>query len=143
MPYCPECGNKVSITDKRCSKCGEKLALGTIGDGIKETNPIKRNSSKKYHNIEFALAIITVVFSFFAVTSSYYDYSFMSSRLSLFVLLVILIGVIAAIVTRYHAKVGSIILLLTVFALILFGAQQMILAIVFAVLTAIVAFALN
>ena len=65
---CPECGKKVSITDKRCSKCGTKLSKELFED-IPNANEFVSNlnnntqkiKDRKYHNIEFALAIITVV----------------------------------------------------------------------------------
>lgn len=132
MPYCPECGNKTSITDKRCSKCGQKLTV------IEPPVP-----DKSHHNIVFALAIITLVLTIFSVSQSLNDYSFAYSNLLLFVLVLLLIGIIGAILSRYYAKPGSIIVLITIFMLILFGIRGMTLAIVFSVITVVVAFVLN
>ena len=132
MPYCPECGNKTSITDKRCSKCGKKLT---------DVKPPKID--KSHHNIVFALAIITIVLTIFSVSQSLNDYSFAYSGLLLFVLVLLLIGIIGAILSRYYAKPGSIIVLITALVLILFGIRGMALAIVFSVITLVAAFVLN
>lgn len=132
MPYCPECGNKVSITDKRCSKCGQKLTV---------IEP--PGTDKSHHNIVFALAIITLVLTIFSISQSINDYSFQYSGLLLFVLILILIDLIGAILSRYYAKPGSIIVLIATFMLILFGIHGMALAVIFSVITVVVAFVLN
>ena len=146
MPYCPECGNKISITDKRCSKCGIKLTPDIISDTeefIDNINPVKKGSSKKYNTIEFILAIIAVVLTVLSLSQALSGYSLMEYNVLILVLILVLIGVIAAIITRYHAKIGSILLLVTIFIFVILGVQQMILPIIFAVATAIVAFVLN
>ena len=150
MPYCPECGKKVSITDKRCSKCGTKLSKDLFEDipnanqfvsQLNETT--QKSNERKYHNIEFALAIITVVLTVFFITQSTYSYSGMySENLLLIVLGLILLAIIAAIITRYFAKLGAILLLMVGVLLLLFGFNIM-LPMIFYVITAVVAFVLN
>lgn len=148
MPYCPECGNKVSITDKRCSKCGTKLSKELFEDIPKanefvsnlNVNP-QRSKDRKYHNIEFALAIITLVLTVYAI--SLLNLTYMSSETVSFILLLLFIGVIAAIIIRYYAKFGAIVLLLVGFILILGGPEVMALPMIFYIITAIAAFVLN
>ena len=146
MPYCPECGKKVSITDKRCSKCGTKLSKDLFED-IPKPNEFVSNASnikeRKYHNIEFALAIITIFISVFSVYYTLNTYSIeISSDLISLTLFLILIGVIAAIFTRYYAKPGAVILLIIGILLILTGLIG-ILPIIFFIITVVVAFVLN
>ena len=148
MPYCPECGKKVSITDKRCSKCGTKLSkelfedIPNANEFVSKLNDNKPNlKERKYHNIEFALAIITLVLTVYAI--SLLNLTYMSSETVSFILLLLLIGVIAAIIIRYYAKFGAIILLLVGFILILGGPEVMALPMIFYIITAIVAFVLN
>ena len=147
MPYCPECGNKISITDKRCSKCGTKLPSATIPgpDDIVKGVKIGSNNpeGKKRHNIEFVLAIITIVLAVLYISQSMDSYHFANIELVYFVLILVFVGVIGAIITRYYAKPGAIILLITIFMLVFCGIQNMYLAIIFAVITAIVSFVLN
>lgn len=148
MPYCPECGKKVSITDKRCSKCGTKLSkelfedIPNANEFVSKLNDNKPNlKERKYHNIEFALAIITLVLTVYAI--SLLNLTYMSSETVSFILLLLLIGVIASIIIRYYAKFGAIILLLVGFILILGGPEVMALPMIFYIITAIVAFVLN
>ena len=149
MPYCPECGKKVSITDKRCSKCGTKLSKELFED-IPKANEFVSNlndntqklKDRKYHNIEFALAIITVVLTVISLSHSLNGY-YVSESLVPLILLLILLAVIAAIITRYYAKLGAVILLIIGFLLILFGALYTIIPIIFYIITAVVAFVLN
>ena len=139
MPYCPECGNEISITDKRCSKCGYKIMPIDI-NGIKED--IKTNVDRSHHNIEFILAIITMVLWVFSVSQSN-GYSLVTSGLLSLVLIILVIGVIGAIVTRYYAKPGAITVLICSLVLIIFGINTVYLPILFSIITVVVAFVLN
>ena len=151
MPYCPECGKKVSITDKRCSKCGTKLLKEFFDDNPKPNEFVSKlkdntqnTNKRKYHNIEFALAIISIILTVIAIAQSTSGYSFVGQEsVILFILLLIFIGVIAAIVTRYYAKFGAILLLIIGVLLILFGLVNTLLPMIFYVITAVVAFVLN
>ena len=146
MPYCPECGKKVSITDKRCSKCGTKLSKELFEDIPKPNefvSNINNTKERKYHNIEFALAIVTIILAVFSICQTLNTYSMeVSTDLITITLVLILIGVIAAILTRYYAKVGAVILLIIGIVLILSGLIG-ILPIIFFIITVIVAFVLN
>ena len=139
MSYCPECGNEVSKTDKRCSKCGYKLMPDDFENFKKN---IKTNVDKSHHNIEFVLAIITMVLWVFSVSQSN-DYSLMTSGLLSIVLIILIIGVIGAIVTRYYAKPGAITVLIVSLILIIFGISDIFLPIIFSIITLVVAFVLN
>lgn len=142
--YCPECGNEVSITDKRCSKCGTKLDDNIDSkDFVDKIKGTPKDSNKTHHNIEFGLAIITIVLTVFSVSQSLNDYSFTNTNLLLFVLILIFIGIIGTIITRYFAKPGATIVLISCFLLILSGVKNMSLPIIFSVITIIVAFILN
>ncbi len=151
MPYCPECGKKVSITDKRCSKCGTKLLKEFFDDTPKPNEFVSKlkdntqnTNKRKYHNIEFALAIISIILTVIAIAQSTSGYSFVGQEsVILFILLLIFIGVIAAIVTRYYAKFGAILLLIIGVLLILFGLVNTLLPMIFYVITVVVAFVLN
>lgn len=146
MPYCDECGNEVSVTDKRCSKCGNELNLIPPRPPIK---PVEEDifttiknffSPEPYHNIEFILALIGVVFTVIAVSQSINDYSFMYSNFLLFVLISLFVSVMGAILIRYHAKSGAIIILFASFSLMLFGVQHMLMALIFCMIAAVLAF---
>lgn len=148
MPYCPECGKKVSITDKRCSKCGTKLSKELFDDipnpnefvsQLKENTPNIKD--RKYHNIEFALAIITVVLTVYSISQVLLTNNVSDSVIQ-FIFIMIIIAITAAIITRYYVKSGAILLLLVGFILILFGFNA-ILPILFFIITAVVAFVLN
>lgn len=143
MPYCHECGNKISATDKRCSKCGTLVDLDEPVDEDNKINDEVKISSSKYNNIEFALAIVAIVLSVFAVSQSIADFSYFDPIVIYFILFIILIGIIGAILIRYFAKPGAIILLIVGFMLVLSGIQNMILPIIFYVVVAIVAFVRN
>ena len=69
MAYCPECGAKVSITDKRCSKCGTRLPLNDIPKPSNAVNNIIPKSDQ--HNVEFALAFIGFIFSLLSLTFNF------------------------------------------------------------------------
>ena len=84
MPYCDNCGNRVSITDKRCSKCGNKLdSIPPIVEPNETIlTRIKRFfSPEPYHNIEFILALIGVLLSVLAIPNSFNSYSYAYSNL--------------------------------------------------------------
>ena len=130
MPYCPECGNKTSITDKRCSKCGTKLMETPTPD-------------PSHHNIEFALAIISIVLWGFAISISINDYFFVSSGELLIVVGLLAIGIIGAIGTRYYAKPGAITVLIVGLIFVILGISDIFWPMVFSVITLIVAFYLN
>lgn len=144
MPYCPECGKEVSITDKRCSKCGTKLT------DIPEPAVVKGKiegmfgtSDKSHHNIEFAMAIFTIVLMVFSVSQYSSKYSFTNPDVFFLMLFFVIIGILGAILTRYFAKPGALIVLgICIFFMIL-GLPGIFLAIIFAVLTVIIAFKLN
>ena len=74
MPYCPECGKEVSITDKRCSKCGKKLSKELFEDipkpneFVSSLNDDSKNlTNKKYDNSEIAVAIIVIVLAIIGI----------------------------------------------------------------------------
>ena len=74
MPYCPECGKKVSITDKRCSKCGTKLSkelfddIPNANEFVSNLNDHTRNiTNRKFDNSEIAIAIIVIVLAIFGM----------------------------------------------------------------------------
>ena len=141
MPYCNECGNEVSATDKRCSKCGTLIEPIEQPPGVKKGQ--NEGSTRQYHNIEFALAIITVVLSVFAISQTNFDYAYIAPEILYAILFFIFIGIIGAILTRYYAKPGAIIVLITTFLLIFSGIPGMVLAVIFSGITLIVAFVLN
>ena len=140
MAYCPECGNEVSISDKRCSKCGYKLVPGDFEE-IK--GEIKQKIDRSHHNIEFALAIITMVLWVLSISQSLNDYSYTGTGVLGIVILVLAIGIIGAIVTRYYAKPGAITVLIVSFILIIFGINPIVLPLIFSIITVVVAFVLN
>ena len=139
MRYCDQCGNEVSYTDKRCSKCGNKLTseppIGTPKDDW-----IGSIRSPEYHNIEFILAIIAIILTVLSIPSSINDYSFTYNGFLIYVLISLFVAVIGTIVIRYHAKIGAIILLIASFSLIFFGLYNMYLALIFFIMAAILAF---
>lgn len=142
MPYCDECGNKVSVTDKRCSKCGKKLDIVGIDTDVGEPiNKIKQFlSPEPHHNIEFILALIGVLLSVLSIPDSLNSYAYTYSDLFLFVLIALFVAVIGAILIRYHAKIGAVVILISGFSLVLFGIQGMALALVFFIIAAVLAF---
>ena len=139
MPYCDECGNEVSITDKRCSKCGNKLSPVPGPEDI--FAKIKRFfSPEPYHNIEFIIAIIAVIFTVLMIPNSINGFSLSSSNIFIYILIALLVAVIGAIIIRYYAKIGAILILFAAFSLILFGIQGMFFALIFYIIAAILAF---
>ena len=138
MPYCDECGNEVSITDKRCSKCGSELNPIPKVDFVTKIKNFL--SPEKYHNIEFILALIAVVLSVLAIPSSFNSYSYTYSDLLILILVALFVAVLGAIIIRYHARTGAIIILIAGFALVLFGMQSMFLPLIFYIFAAILAF---
>lgn len=146
MPYCDNCGKEVSITDKRCSKCGNELNPivpdGGVDGGINGIiTKIKRFfSPQPHHNIEFILAFIAVLLSVLSLPYSLSNYSYMHQDLTFLILFLLFVAVVGAIIIRYHAKVGAVIILLAGFSLVLFGMQGMFLALIFYIIAAILAF---
>lgn len=148
MPYCPECGKKVSITDKRCSKCGTKLSKELFEDIPKANEFVsqlndntQKTKNRKYHNIEFALALITVILTALSISITSETY-YMSENVLLLFIIFIFVGIIAAIITRYYAKTGAIILLLVGVMFTLSGFIGII-PIIFYIITVVAAFYLN
>ena len=147
MPYCPECGNEVSRSDKRCSKCGTLLTSDFFANIPKAENLVsnitatkpKDPNKRNYHNIEFILAIIAVILSVYSISLLPLDYNIVATNLIFLVVIPIILGVIGAFVVRYYAKTGAIILLITVISLVFIGVYDF-LPLLFYVITIILCF---
>lgn len=146
MPYCDQCGNKVSITDKRCSKCGNKLdSLPTpddVSNGIEGIfTKIKRFfSTEPYRNIEFILALIGFVFILFSLPEAMSIYGFASSDFFKYLIIALIADFIGVIVIRYYAKIGAVIILIASFSIFILGVMDIGFAFVFIIIAAILAF---
>ena len=149
MPYCPECGNEVSITDKRCSKCGTKITPDLFND-IPTSSDFFSNftvnkphdpNAKAYNNIEFILALIAVILAVLSVSNSSIvnNYFITASQLIFVIFIPILIGLIGAFIVRYYAKTGAVILLISLIGLIIVGIYDF-LPLIFYILTIILCF---
>ena len=145
MPYCEQCGNEVSVTDKRCSKCGNKLNYipnsEDVSNGIDNIfTRIKRFfSSNPHHNIEFILALIGIVFIVLSIPQIMDNYGFQYANLLQYILIVMISEIIGVIVIRYYAKIGAIILLIATFLLFTFGVMSGI-GLIFIIIAIILAF---
>lgn len=113
MAYCPECGAEVSITDKRCSKCGTRLPAGNIPNPSNVKNSIIPKSDK--NNAEFILALIGFMLSLLSLfTINYY-----SSGFFIVFGVTILISLLGAYVIRTHARAGAVILIFAILGTLL------------------------
>ena len=145
MPYCEQCGNEVSVTDKRCSKCGNKLNYipntEDVSNGIDNIfTRIKRFfSPNPHHNIEFILALIGIVFIALSIPQIMDNYGFQYANLLQYILIVMISEIIGVIVIRYYAKIGAIILLIATFLLFTFGVMSGI-GLIFIIIAIILAF---
>ncbi len=145
MPYCDQCGNEVSVTDKRCSKCGNKLNYipnsEDLSNGIDNIyTKIKRFlSPNPHHNIEFILSLIGILFIVISISLIMDNYGFQYSNLLQYIIILMFIDIIGVIVIRYYAKIGGIILLITTFLLFILGVTVGI-GLVFIIIAVILAF---
>ena len=145
MPYCEQCGNEVSVTDKRCSKCGNKLNYipnsEDVSKGVDNVyTKIKRFiSPNPYHNIEFILALIGIVFIAISIPQITANYTIQLSNFLHYIILLMFTDIIGVIVIRYYAKSGAIILLIATFLLFILGVMSVI-GLIFIIIAVILAF---
>ena len=149
MPYCPKCGTEVSENDNHCRKCGKNLNSSVRGNPISKGKDVidgARNWYSRRHNtIEFIIALIALIFALLSIPQAFSSYSFSSESVNimLFMLLVIIIAVLATFLTRYYARTGSIILLISLFILLVLGIEDLFMAIFISIIAVIVSFVLN
>ena len=149
MPYCPKCGTEVSENDNHCRKCGKNLNSSVRGNPINKGKDVidgARNWYSRRHNtIEFIVALVALVFALLTIPQAFSSYSFSSESVNimLFILLVIIIAVLATFLTRYYARTGSIILLISLLILTVLGIENLFTSIFVSIIAVAVSFVLN
>lgn len=112
MPMCPNCGKRVSITDKRCSRCGTKL------DFIPKPKVDR-------HYLAFALALVGLILSIISFPNN------------ILLIMSVILGIIATVTIRRYARSGAVILVFASIAQLMAGGFS--LGLVFYVLAIIAA----
>ena len=149
MPYCPKCGNEVSENDNHCHECGNKLKSSVRGNFINTGKDVIDGArswySRRHNTIEFIITLIALVFTLLAIPQMFSSYSFSSESVNimLFILLIVIIAVLATFLTRYYARSGSIILLISLVILAVLGIENLFTAIFISIIAVIVSFVLN
>ena len=140
MPYCPRCGSEVDENKNFCPKCGKQLN----SEAVRNTpiNNFKKWYSKRHNNLEFVLALIALILAVMSI-SQFFTLVPLTSNIITFILIVIIVALIATVFTRYHARTGSLMLLISLLVLFALGFGNLSGAILFAVIAVVVSFVLN
>ena len=141
MPYCPRCGSEVDENKNFCQKCGEQLNSQAVRNT--HINNFKKWYSKRHNNLEFVLALIALILAVLVISQFFTIIPLGGDNLITFLLIVMVVAVISTVLTRYHARTGSLMLLISLLVLFVMGFGNLSGAVLFAVIAVVVSFVLN
>ena len=103
----------------------------------------KKWYSKRHNNLEFALALIALILAVLVISQFFTIIPLGGDNLITFLLIVMIVAVIATVLTRYHARTGSLMLLISLLVLFVMGFGNLSGAVFFAGIAVVVSFVLN